>query len=174
MLTLQAPNNLVDKERPVPIVGRELHMHLIVDQSEYARKEAEYARDAIAPLLSRIEDLEKYALLTTGAIWAWAVANNTNHAVKLLLWAPLVIQSLLAFRALIAWKNAKLHMDYLAALETEMGVPPGLGVGHAIYVRWKRLAEQTGGLFWLTLFIISLLVVLLVPFVGRQGCTELN
>lgn len=151
----------------MPTVGCELHINLIVDQNEYARKEAEYARNAIVPLLSRIEDLEKYALLTTGGIWAWAVANNTNQAVKLLLWAPLVIQSLLAFRALIAWKNAKLHMDYLTVLEAEIGVPPGMGVGCAIYMRWKPLAERTGGLFWLTLFIISLLVVLLVPFTGR-------
>ena len=66
-----------------------------MDQGEYAKNEAEYARSAISPLLARIEELEKYALLLTGAIWAWAVANNTNQAVKLLLWAPLLIQSLL-------------------------------------------------------------------------------
>jgi hypothetical protein len=138
-----------------------------MDQGEYAKNEAEYARSAISPLLARIEDLEKYALLLTGAIWAWAVANNTNQAVKLLLWAPLLIQSLLAFRALIAWKNARLHMDYLAKLEIEIGVPPGMGVGTAIYVRWKQLAENTGGIFWVALFTISLAVVLFVPFTGR-------
>ena len=144
-----------------------LHHGPVMDQTEYAIKEAEYARSAISPLLARIEDLEKYALLSTGAIWAWAVANNTNQAVKFLLWVPLVIQSSLAFRALIAWKNAKLHMEYLTRLEAEMGVPPGMGVGSAIYVRWKQLAENTGGLFWVALFFISLMVVLFVPFTGR-------
>jgi len=138
-----------------------------MDQHEYAKKEAEYARSAISPLLSRIEDLEKYALLLTGAIWAWAVANNTNQAVKLLLWAPLAIQSLLAFRALIAWKNARLHMEYLIKLENGMGVPPGMGVGSAIYARWKRLAENTGAIFWVALFTISLIVVLFIPFADR-------
>ena len=144
-----------------------LHLGPVMDQNEYAIKEAEYARSAISPLLARIEDLEKYALFSTGAIWAWAVANSTNQAVKLLLWVPLVIQSSLAFRALIAWKNAKLHMEYLARLEAEMGVPPGMGVGSAIYVRWKQLAENTGGLFWVALFVISLVVVLFVPFASR-------
>ena len=115
-----------------------------MDQSEYAKKEAEYARSAISPLLARIEELEKYALLLTGAIWAWAVANNTNQAVKLLLWAPLVIQSLLAFRALIAWKNARLHMEHLAKLEVEIGVPPGMGVGTAFMCDGNNLRKIQG------------------------------
>ena len=156
-----------DTTRTMSNMDPALHLGPVMDQNEYAIKEAEYARSAISPLLARIEDLEKYALLSTGAIWAWAVANNTNQAVKLLLWVPLVIQSSLAFRALIAWKNAKLHMEYLARLEAEMGVPPGMGVGSAIYVRWKQLAENTGGLFWVALFVISLVVVLFVPFAGR-------
>ena len=156
-----------DTTRLMSTMDTALHLGPVMDQNEYAIKEAEYARSAISPLLARIEDLEKYALLSTGAIWAWAVANNTNQAVKLLLWVPLVIQSSLAFRALIAWKNAKLHMEYLARLEAEMGVPPGMGVGSAIYVRWKQLAENTGGLFWVVLFVISLVVVLFVPFTGR-------
>ena len=156
-----------DTTRLMSTMDTALHLGPVMDQNEYAIKEAEYARSAISPLLARIEDLEKYALLSTGAIWAWAVANNTNQAVKLLLWVPLVIQSSLAFRALIAWKNAKLHMEYLARLEAEMGVPPGMGVGSAIYVRWKQLAEYTGGLFWVVLFVISLVVVLFVPFTGR-------
>ena len=156
-----------DTTRPMSNMDPALHLGPVMDQNEYAIKEAEYARSAISPLLARIEDLEKYALLSTGAIWAWAVANSTNQAVKLLLWVPLVIQSSLAFRALIAWKNAKLHMEYLARLEAEMGVPPGMGVGSAIYVRWKQLAENTGGLFWVALFVISLVVVLFVPFASR-------
>lgn len=147
-------------------MGPLLHLGSIMDQNEYTMKEAEYARSAISPLISRIEDLEKYALLLTGAIWAWAVANNNNEAARLLLWAPLAIQSLLAFRALVAWKNARLHMEYLARLEAEIGVPLGRGVGSAIYARWKPLAKNTGGLFWIVLFVISLVVVLFVPFIG--------
>lgn len=137
-----------------------------MDQADYAKEEAEYARNAITPLLARIEELEKYALALTGAIWAWAVANNKNQAVDLLLWAPLVIQSLLAFRALTAWRCAKLHMEYLVRLEAEIGVPLGMGAGSAIYARWKQLAENTGGTFWVTLFAISLIVILIVPFAG--------
>ena len=56
-----------------------------MDEHEYLQKEAEYIRGAILISIDKIEELERYALLTTGAIWSWSAANSQSPAVRIIL-----------------------------------------------------------------------------------------
>jgi hypothetical protein len=134
-----------------------------MNEHDYLQKEAEYLRAAILTLIDKIEELERYALLTTGAIWSWAVTNSQNPSVRFLLWAPFVIQSLFAFRALVKWKHLKLHMEYLAKLESQMELKSAMGIGSFILQKWGNLARRTGATFWISLSLITVLVNLFIP-----------
>lgn len=88
-----------------------------MDRTEYLVKEAEYIRQTVLSLLNRIEENERYALLTTGAIWSWAIANSQVQGIRLLWWSPLIIQILFALRSLVTWKNLSSHLKYLSKIE---------------------------------------------------------
>jgi len=136
-----------------------------MNEYDYLQKEAEYLREAILTLIDKIEELERYALLTTGAIWSWAVANSQNPSVRIriLLWVPFIIQSLFAYRALVKWRHLKLHMEYLAMLESQMELKSAMGIGSFILQKWGKLARRTGAIFWILLSLITVLVNLFIP-----------
>ncbi|ABW32842.1 hypothetical protein [Acaryochloris marina] len=132
-------------------------------ESEYLEKEAEYTRAAVLTLIDKIEELERYALITTGAIWSWAAANNQSSAIHYLLWSPFFINSLFAFRAYVKWRHLKLHMEYLANLESKLDLKISIGIGNTTLKKWGKLAEKTGSSFWIILVLVNFFVSLFAP-----------
>jgi len=135
-----------------------------VDRTEYLVKEAEYVRQTVLSLLNKIEENERYALLTTGAIWSWAIANSQVQGIRLLWWSPLIIQILFALRALVTWKNLSSHLKYLSKIEKEIMLDGAFGLGTYLQKEWGKLPERSGAVFWILLVMITILINLFLPF----------
>ncbi len=137
---------------------------IVVEKNEYLIEEAEYTRQTILFLIDKLQELERYALLTTGAIWSWAIANSQAQGIRLLWWSPLIIQSLFALRALVTWKNLSSHLEYLSEIEKEIMGEGSFGLGAYLQKKWGKLPGRSGALFWVLLIVITFLINLLLSF----------
>jgi len=109
-------------------------------------------------VVSRRVDLERYALLATGAIWTWlatAIDSDWNPALK---WLPLLLNMFFALRAVGLSLRARKINAYLAAAEKHFSVPPELALENAYKPR--TLERLTVWAFWPLL----LAATLVLPF----------
>jgi len=109
-------------------------------------------------VVSRCIALERYALLSTGAIWTWlatAIDSDWNPALK---WLPLLLNAFFALRAIGLSLRTREITSYLAAAAKHFSVPPELALENAYKPR--RLERLTVWAFWPLL----LAATLVLPF----------
>ncbi|HTT11937.1 MAG TPA: hypothetical protein VMG60_13675 [Burkholderiaceae bacterium] len=107
-------------------------------------------------ILSRRLALERYALLSTGAIWAWlATATDTdwNPAIK---WLPFLLNLFFALSAVGLVMRTRDIAAVLAATEAHLPLPPELKLEDARHRRGiRRLAAWA---FWPLLLAATLVL----------------
>lgn len=122
---------------------------------QYLLKEAEFLRNVYNERAKETRLLERYSLIATGVIWSWCAANLEAPALKLLLWVPAIISSLFGIRAYSIYRIMVATRDYLASLESKLGLPNDFGWGHQL-----KQQEQgqmfTALMFWFILQVFTL------------------
>ena len=122
---------------------------------KYLLKEAEFLRNIYNERAKETRLLERYSLLATGAIWSWCAANPDEQATKLLLWVPAIITCVFGVRAYSIGRIMRATREYLASLESKLGLPKDFGWGH-------QLKQQEPGqlytalMFWFILQVFTL------------------
>ena len=113
------------------------------------------SRLELKALVSRCVDLERYALISTGAIWAWlgTAEPGWDPALK---WLPLLLNVLFALRALSLVLRYREVGGSLAAAETHFSVPPDLKLEKPYNPR--RIKMITAWVFWLLLLAATLVL----------------
>jgi hypothetical protein len=109
-------------------------------------------------VVARSVALERYALLSTGAIWAWlgtAVDADWHPALK---WLPLLLNAFFALRAIGLMLRAREIASALAAAETYFSLPSELRLERRPFLRGIRMVSVW--LFWPLL----LAATLVLPF----------
>ena len=126
---------------------------------EYLIKESEYLRKIYEDFRKETKALEKYTLLAIGGIWSWCIANYTsNNNIYYLTWLPVIIVSLLGFRAFGIYMQMKTVKKYLIRLESSInGMPKEIGwerflLNEPLRVIWPL----TAFMFWITLTILTI------------------
>ena len=130
------------------------------NQREFLLKEFERLRIEIDDSVKETRTLERNAVISSGAIWAWALVKTgtvTGASLYILLWLPVVIVSFSAFRAWALHRHLLSMGKYLAEVEKAFVLPGGLG--------WEqRFAQSTGKtkslsatVFWVCLLFITAL-----------------
>ena len=117
-------------------------------------------------VVSRYVELERYALLSTGAIWTWlatTIDSDWNPALK---WLPLLLNAFFALRAIGLVLRTREITAYLAAAEKHFSVPPQLALESAYKPR--SLKMLTVWAFWPLL----LAATLVLPFFYIERAAE--
>jgi hypothetical protein len=107
-------------------------------------------------VVSRYVELERYALLSTGAIWTWlatTIDSDWNPALK---WLPLLLNAFFALRAIGLVLRTREITAYLAAAEKHFSVPPQLALENAYKPR--SLKMLTVWAFWPLLLAATLVL----------------
>ena len=99
--------------------------------------------------------IERFALVTTGAIWSWCASKNaTDNAVLFVVWVPTFLCMLFGWRARIIRRDMLIAEDYLMALEKDH---------FSNAVRWQNKFKEKSSkrraknafLFWVILIITT-------------------
>ena len=122
---------------------------------QYLLKEAEFLRNVYNERAKETRLLERYSLIATGVILSWCAANLDAQALKLLLWVPAIITCLFGIRAYSIYRIMVVTRDYLASLESKLGLPNDFGWGHQL--KQQELGQVfTALMFWFILQVFTL------------------
>jgi hypothetical protein len=130
---------------------------------DYLLKEAEQLRDRYADGVAEMGVLERYALVSTGMIWSWALTHQDAPYVVFLAWMPLVLQVFFGIRVWGIFQDIVWTRRYLAEVETTIGLPQTLGWGHRGTEPRRRLRIVTGFGFWIALTTLTCAIALWWP-----------
>jgi hypothetical protein len=109
-------------------------------------------RDELMECVKESRSLERNALLASGAVWAWAIANKTQSVYQPLLLVPPLIALLSALRAWALWKHLKQMSTYIQAVESALSLPDGLGWERRFAASTDYSKSISAGIFWTLLF----------------------
>ncbi len=123
---------------------------------QFLLKEFDQLREELLECIKESRLLERNALLASGAIWAWAIANKSQSVYQTLLLVPPLIVSLSGLRA---WSLSK-HIGHLAAyiqeVENAFALPTGLGWEHVFAKSTDYSKSASAIIFWLVLLAATL------------------
>jgi len=103
--------------------------------SEFLLKEFELLRNELDESVKEARAIERYALVTTGAIWSWVVAQTEETTIyQPLVWLPAILVLFFAFRALGLSVHVRDIGKHLAEIEQAFHLPEDLG--------WEQLYEK--------------------------------
>ncbi len=114
-------------------------------------QEFDALRDELMECVKESRSLERNALLASGAIWAWAIANKSQAVYQPLLLAPPLIALLSALRAWSLWKHWKQIAEYIQAVEAALSVPNELGWERRFAASNSWSKTVTAIVFWVLL-----------------------
>ncbi len=134
--------------------------------SEYLINEANYLRESFDTSAKEIGMLERYALLTTGTIWAWIVSNVDNSAfnIEYIIWLPLFIQVLFGLRAWSVYNDMRALLNYISEIEKSFKLTSNLGWAQYWTRNRSKYRSTTGYVFWIILNLATILIATLVTF----------
>jgi hypothetical protein len=109
-------------------------------------KHWEQLRAEMNQSLARVVELERYALLSTGAIWTALAATTGSDWDPVIKWLPLVLNTFFALRALGFVMRMRELARHLVAAERHFGLPPEVASEERSTAR--RLTFITALVFW--------------------------
>ncbi|MBL3618304.1 MAG: hypothetical protein JMN26_11280 [gamma proteobacterium endosymbiont of Lamellibrachia anaximandri] len=103
--------------------------------------------------------LQRYALIFSGAVWAWIFSDSAKSPQNLAIWAPFVITVLFSLKAVILHLYAQRIHSYLHSVEEWMELD-NLG--------WSATQSKMGFanwllVFWLVVAVVNLSLALTYP-----------
>lgn len=108
-------------------------------------------REELMECVKESRSLERNALLASGAIWAWAIANKTQAVYQPLLLVPPLIALLSALRAWSLWRHLKQISEYIQAVEAALSVPNELGWERRFAASKDYSKSGSAIIFWASL-----------------------
>lgn len=118
---------------------------------KYLLQEFEALREEMMECIKESRSLERNALLASGAIWAWAIANKTQAVYQPLLLVPPLIAMLSALRAWSLWKHLDHLSNYIQQVEAALSVPGNLGWERVFFASTDCSKRVTAIVFWVLL-----------------------
>ena len=128
---------------------------------DYLQKESEYLRSRLTTNIDETASLEKYAIATTGAIWAWLGTHDIS-AIPVLYWLPFLLTTFLGIRAIAVYIRIKTIRNYLAKIENSSDIPKGLCWAATFEVSGARYRLLTASIFWWGINAVNLVIALVV------------
>jgi hypothetical protein len=118
---------------------------------DYILAEMTHLRAVYDKLISETVSLERYALWTTGATWAWCIANPSAPAIDAVVWFPALSTLLFGLRAWGHSRQARAICRYVGELQAKLDLADGIGWEREGLVASARMRSVTGFAFWLVL-----------------------
>lgn len=118
---------------------------------KFLLQEFEALREEMMECIKESRSLERNALLASGAIWAWAIANKTQAVYQPLLLVPPLIAMLSALRAWSLWKHLDHLSNYIQQVEAALSVPGNLGWERVFFASTDCSKRVTAIVFWVLL-----------------------
>lgn len=118
---------------------------------KFLLQEFEALREELMECIKESRSLERNALLASGAIWAWAIANKTQAVYQPLLLVPPLIAMLSALRAWSLWKHLDHLSNYIQQVEAALSVPGNLGWERVFFASTDCSKRVTAIVFWVLL-----------------------
>jgi len=121
------------------------------DAVAFLTKECEHLRQTYYESIKEIQTLERYCLVTVGAIWSWCAANLSQPSSQIVIWIPVLIAPLFGLRAWGIYRTLAAMRRYLHRVEAAFQLPDALG--------WERYHGEhpdpvqvaSGYAFWIAL-----------------------
>ena len=127
---------------------------------KYLLQEFKGLREEIMECIKESRSLERNALLASGAIWAWAIANKTQAVYQPLLLVPPLIAILSALRAWSLWKHLGHLSNYIQKVEIAFSVPDSLGWERVFSASTDYSKSTSAIVFWVLLVIATIIAAL--------------
>jgi hypothetical protein len=140
---------------------------MTTDEKDFHLKEFEGLRKEIEYSLNEFHSVQRYAILATGAVWAWLFTQNVTTWEA---WGiPLLFTILGAIRQVALFEQMKTISGYIRKLEKKF-CDTYLGYEHFYRVERKNLktAAYSNFLVWLILPVLTLAMTK----VGPRAATE--
>lgn len=115
--------------------------------TEYQIKEFEALRGELDETVKATWELERYALLVTGGIWAWSIPQS-GIGFALVRWLPLGLNLLFGLRALALYRHINRVSDYLLIVEGRFFTDETEGWERHFRKHTDRFTVSTAYLFW--------------------------
>jgi hypothetical protein len=119
-------------------------------------------------VISRGVELERYALLSTGAIWAWLATATDVDWSPAFKWLPFMLNAFFALRALGLGLRTREIASSLAAAETRLSLPLELTPESARGPRGIKMV--TAWAFWPLLLAVTLVLPFFYVEHGLDDC----
>lgn len=131
-----------------------------VSPSDYLLGESEHLRTLYRESAQETWTLERYAMAATALVWSWCAAHLDAPGFRLLIWTPVIITIVLGLRAWSIYRNMAVACQYLARLESALGLPEELGWERHLARHRNPLRIATAYLFWPLISSIAVVVAL--------------
>ena len=124
-------------------------------REDYLSGEVEFLRNRYAEWVKETRVLERYALVTTGAIWSWGAVKFSNHefapiiwAPVIIMWAPVIITLMFGLSTLGVYRNMVAAREYLLKIEKSVKLDEDFGWWQYLKAHGDPLRDRTGTAFW--------------------------
>lgn len=126
----------------------------------YIEHEIEHLRSLYQEYAGQTVELERYAVLVTGGIWSWYVANRTIPGIASLLWVPVLTTVLFGLRAWGVYGEMTRIARYLHHVERSQSLPDGVGWLEYTRRHPRALRVATAYVFWGVLHVVAVMAAL--------------
>jgi len=128
--------------------------------NSYLLTELKHVRTVYESWAKETAAIEKFALVTTGAIWSWCATEvEMGETAQIILWAPFLICILFSWRARAIYEDMRVAISYLEKLEVELEyLSNGEGWHYFLREKSKGFRVRTTYWFWYSLVAITAIV----------------
>jgi hypothetical protein len=121
--------------------------------------------------IDQLESNERFAIISSASIWAFIASLKWNIVLSVVIWIPTVIVFYLAIKRIMLTKTIHAKTEYLKDIEKKLNLEDGMGWNtfwdNHKYGKWKgnkSYLKWWGRFFWISLFIVNILIAYFVPF----------
>ena len=122
-----------------------------VSAAELLLHEYDALRDEVMECVKESRLLERNALLASGAIWAWALANKSQPVYQALLFVPVLITLLSTLRSWALKKHLDQLGEYITRVEAHAQLPKHLGWERQFAKSADKSKSRSAIAFWVVL-----------------------
>lgn len=128
----------------------------------YLLQEADLIGGRIKWYLEQQQKLESLGIMSTGAIWAFAISIANSATYSYIIWLPAVMTILLFAKSLIFTKTINEAFQYLFELEVLFRLPDGTGWVHFFRKRSSKYKRRWRFALWTLLLLSNILIPIII------------
>ena len=138
-------------------------MKIPLDGQKYLLQEQESIYSQGTWMINQVAILEKLALLSSGAIWAWIATQQWNELYEIIIWFPSVVVVVFFIKVFFIGLSLRKLSSYIRQVESYFEV------GELGWQNWrikhsKKFMSAWATIYWLILFITNTSIALFFPF----------